>query len=139
MKTFRISHLNLDRYFQFIAERHAIYLKRQRGDPWPWTEDEILKTYKFTNIFRELDNGTIYCRTAIREPYADDPELFFNIASYRLYNYIDSHRDIGYVHEYDADKVMALMYARQAAGKRVFTGAHMITGTLGGNKIQQVF
>ena len=34
---------------------------------------------------------------------------------------------------------MALMYARQAAGKRVFTGAHMITGTLGGNKIQQVF
>jgi len=127
------------RYFQFIIERHAVYVRRQRGDPWPWTDDEILKTYKFTNIFRELDTGTIFCRKAIREPYADHPELFFNIATYRLYNYIDTYRAIGFVENYDPNLVMEEMYVRRDQGERIFTGAHMITGTLGGDKIHQVF
>jgi hypothetical protein len=127
------------RYFQFIKNRHAIYLRRQRGDAWPWTSDKILQTYKFTNIFRELDTGTIHCRTALREPYANHKELFFNIASYRLYNFIDTQKEIGYITKYDPFHTMDIMYARQARGERVFTGAHMITGTLGGSKIQQVF
>lgn len=127
------------KFFNFIKERHAIYLRRKRGDPWPWTDDPIMQTYKFTNIFRELDTGTVHCRKEIREPYADDPELFFNIASYRLYNYIDSQKAIGYVRHYNPKKVMYLMYKRQKEGYRIFTGAHMITGTLGGPKIEQVF
>lgn len=128
------------RYFQFIGERHAIYLRRMRGDKWPWTDDPILNEYKFTNIFRELDTGTIYCREAIREPYADHPELFFNIAAYRLFNYTESHKDMGFIDKkYNAKKVMEIMYSRREAGLRVFTGAHMTTGSLGGDKINQVF
>lgn len=134
-----IPEANLKQYFNFIKERHAIYIRRNRGDEYPWTEDPILCSYKFTNIFRELDTGTIHCRRAIREPYADDKELFFNIASYRLYNYIETQREIGYLRDYSPVQMMQKMYARRERGDRIFTGAHMITGTLGGDKIQQVF
>jgi len=142
MKTFKKDMLGW--YWHFINERHAIYVRRSRGDSWPWTEDEILMTYKFTNVFRELDTGTIWCRENIREPYAMHPELFFNIAMYRLYNYWPSAQEImdkiGFVEKLSQlNKVAGLMYKRQARGERVFTGAHMITGTLGGNKIHQVF
>jgi hypothetical protein len=139
MSDYEISKDALKRFFGFIKERHAIYIRRNRGDEWPWTDDKILQTYKFTNIFRELDTGTVHCRTAIREPYADDRELFFNIATYRLYNYIDTQREIGYIYHYDPERVMNLMYIRRNRGDRIFTGAHMITGTLGGDKIWQVF
>ena len=130
---------NAKRFFDFIKERHAIYIRRKRGDPWPWTNDPILQAYKFTNIFRELDTGTVHCRKAIREPYANHHELFFNIATYRLYNYTETQKEIGYIIRYNPDDAMALMYARRKRKERVFTGAHMITGTLGGDKVWQVF
>ena len=125
--------------FDFMYERHAIYIRRHRGDPFPWTEDEILMKYKFTNVFRELDTGTIWLRKNVIEPYADHPELFFNIAMYRLYNFIDTAEEIGYLEYYHTDAIMEKMYARKERGEKVFTGAHMITGTLGGDKITQVF
>ncbi len=137
--TRRIAEHNLARFFKFITERHAIWYRRNRGDEWPWTDDPILQTYKFTNIFRELDTGTIHCREAIREPYADHPELFFNIASYRLYNYTETQKELGFIENYNYKDVMEIMYARRERKERVFTGAHMITGTLGGDKIWQVF
>jgi len=41
------------------------------GKPEPWTEDPILQRFKFTNIFRELDRGTLVLRHLI----ADNPDL----------------------------------------------------------------
>ena len=43
---------NLKRFFYYINERHRIYLKREEGHSWPWTDDEILQTYSFCNVFR---------------------------------------------------------------------------------------
>lgn len=130
----------LEMFFYWLQERHSIYIKKTRGDPWPWTKDPILKEYKFTNCYRELDSGTIFCRKEIREPYAAHPELFFNIAMYRLFNLIDTYEDIGFVTNYDYENVIEpIIRYRRERGLQVFTGAHMITGTLGGDKIWQVF
>ena len=116
-------------------------------NPWPWTDDPILRVHKFTNVFRELDRGTVWCREWIREPYADDPELFFNIATYRRYNWIDTAAELGYIHQYDPDRYNGLMMRRQARGEQIFTGAHMICGTIRDpetgeipySKVEQVF
>lgn len=125
-------------YFHFVEERHAIYIRRNRGDEWPWTEDPILQKYKFTNVFRELDTGTVYCRESIREPFANHPELFFNIAMYRIMNWIDTFEHIGFVEEFDSKYVNGVLRKMRKDGKQIFTGAHMITGTLGGDKIHQI-
>lgn len=119
-------------YFTFCEKRHEIYLKRQAGYPWPWTTDLILQKYKFTNICRELDTGTIWLREYIREPYAGHPELFFNMALYRRYNltlFADALRmNIGFIEDYPAikDELLKFCHDYHSQGGKVFTSAHMI-------------
>ena len=43
----------------FIKERESIRLKRLNGDEWPWTKDRILRDYKFTNVSRNYDQGSL--------------------------------------------------------------------------------
>lgn len=120
----------LAQLFYWMHERHAIYLRRKAGMPWPWSDDPIFQRYKFTNVFRELDAGTIWCRERIREPYAMHPELFFNIAAYRRYNLIGTAEELGFIENYDPKWAMDLMYQRRARGLSIFTGAHMVCGTI---------
>lgn len=54
-------------FFTFARARHQIYLDRAAGKPYPWVEDGILDTYRFTNVFRELDRTTIWFRENVRE------------------------------------------------------------------------
>lgn len=43
---------------KFCAERHMIYISRLEGQPAPWTKDPILRSYRFCNIYREIDRVT---------------------------------------------------------------------------------
>lgn len=61
-------------FWYWISERHAIYLRRQRGLPKPWTDDPILRDYKFTNPFRENDRGTVWLRENFLKPHDINPE-----------------------------------------------------------------
>lgn len=150
---------HVERFFWWINERHWIYLQKDAGDPWPWTDDPILQTYKFTNVFRELDTGTVWYRENWREPFAHHPKLFFNTCLYRQFNYWPTAEFLGFI-EHDGDELVqdpneerwwSIWYPehienalreRKQSGMRVFTGAHMLTGTLGGpekkDKVWQV-
>jgi hypothetical protein len=124
-------------FFKFISERHQIYLNRQAGMPFPWTEDEILQTYSFCNVFRELDTVTIWIRENWREPYADHPNLPFAMAMARQINWTDTLAEIGFPEEWNPEHAKNVMRARQLKKEKVYTGAYMLTGTLGGPKIDQ--
>lgn len=125
------------RFFQFIEERHNIFLRRQAGDSWPWTKDKILQTYSFCNVFRELDTVTCWIRENFREPYANHKNLWFAMAMSRLINWHPTLEEIGFPKTWDADRVAKIMRRRQKLGKKVFTGAYILTGGLGGTKIDQ--
>lgn len=56
-------------FWKFINERHAIYLKRKAKQPKPWSDDPIFQEWKFTNVFRELDRGTIALRQMLKTLY----------------------------------------------------------------------
>lgn len=43
----------------FIKERMLIWERREVGESVPFTEDVILRDYRFCNIYRELDRQTI--------------------------------------------------------------------------------
>ena len=134
-------------FFDFMQERHAIYERKKAGQPYPWTGDPILRQYKFCNVFRELDTGTVWCREHIREPYADETDLFFNIAAYRNVNDVGTWNavceaeqawtGVPFITLYDAERVKGVMWRRKAAGLRVFTNAHMLTGLHCGDKVVQ--
>ena len=128
---------NIERFFDYINERHSIYLKRQKRDPFPWTEDEILQTFSFCNVFRELDTVTIWLRQNWREPYADHPNLPFAMSMARQINWPDTLEELGFPEHWNPERIKAIMQGRMDRGEKVYTGAYMLTGTLGGTKVEQ--
>ena len=127
----------LDRFYSYINERHAIYIRRQAGVKPFWTEDKILQTYSFCNVFRELDTVTIWLRENWKEPYADHPNLPFAMAVARQINCPDTLQEIGFPEHWNPGRVKAIMQGRMDRGEKVYTGAYMLTGTLGGTKVEQ--
>ena len=128
---------SVEGFYDYINERHAIYLKRFIGEPHPWTDDEILQTYSFCNVYRELDKVTVWIRENWKEPYADHPNLPFAMAVARQINWPDTLQEIGFPEHWNPERVKAIMQGRMDRKEKVYTGAYMLTGTLGGTKVEQ--
>lgn len=73
---------NLERYKSFVRARHGVWVKRDLGLPAPWTDDPIVATRKFTNVFRILDRGSQFVLTDLL-----DPELSVRDQLARLFLY----------------------------------------------------
>lgn len=116
----------LKQFCTFIAMRHLVQMKKRGGLPKPWTDDEILQTYRFCNIYRELDTVTQWIAGNWRFPHRNDPDLWFAMAVARLVNWPDSLAAVGYPAPWNAKRFVKHMDARKAAGEKVFTGAYMI-------------
>ena len=50
-------------FFDFINRRHRIHHRNRNS--WPWTHDDILRTYRFTNVFRPLDAVSQDCKRKV--------------------------------------------------------------------------
>lgn len=75
----------LREFWTFVAERQAIYWRRTKGKPRPWTQDPILDEYFFTNVYRELDGGTQYYIDHIAN-LTNPRDLVFGTLAYRYFN-----------------------------------------------------
>lgn len=60
--------MSAEAFFAFARARHEITLARRAGLPRPWTDDPILQTYRFTNVFRERDRTTEWIARHVRAP-----------------------------------------------------------------------
>eukprot|EP01083_Nonionella_stella_P002046 5873_1 len=124
--------LNLDNFrvfWRYIHERHLICKKRAIGLPPPWTDDEVLRQFKFTNVFRDIDPGTRYVIDELIPAYKSSPaDLLLNCLIYRLYNRIDTVRVLGAVtiRSFDREKFEARLRVRAKAGP-VFTNAFIVS------------
>lgn len=74
--------------YDFITQRYQIHLKKDvlKETP-PWTTDQVLKGFRFTNIRREHDKESKW----VIEHIANNPELSYedkllNVILFRLYN-----------------------------------------------------
>lgn len=75
-------------FFAFAKERHKIYLRRvEQKLPAPWTDDPILHKFRFTNVYRELDNVTLWFAKNARNRYESDPvATMMATVVFRLFN-----------------------------------------------------
>lgn len=127
-----------DRLVYWIQERESIRLKKEAGEPRPWTDDEILNTYKFCNVRRADDRVSRWLITNWYEPYHDHPNMVVAATLARQLNNPSSLEEIGFPTEWNAKKVENILNDRTNRGLRNFSPAYMITGTLGGTKVQQI-
>lgn len=143
----------IDDFFWWINERHRIWMKRQAGEPKPWTKDPVLQEFKFTNVFRELDRGTIALRDMVQtglgfsldQPcvvpltlidHDDAPLLAWNIIWYRLFNWHEHATDPGYCDW--PSRLEERLRRKKIYGEKIFTAAHMTVGKRGISKVEYV-
>ncbi|MGH7240439.1 MAG: nucleotide kinase domain-containing protein [Candidatus Saccharimonadales bacterium] len=80
-----------DTYWQFAAERQEIFFRRLNRHSPPWSEDEVLSRYKFTNCYRAADRVSQYLiRHVIYEGSQEPEEVFFRIILFKLFNKIET-------------------------------------------------
>ena len=53
-------------FLVFLYERHTMWSKKRRGKT-DLTSNSILKNHRFTNIYRELDKGTMFFRKNVNQ------------------------------------------------------------------------
>lgn len=134
----KLANASVDEFFGWINERHNIYVNRfDKGMRKPWTQDHILRTYKFTNVFRQLDKGTIALNKMLGKWHRstaqfkdmemeDAIDILFNVVWYRLFNRYEHAEDIGFQHSGDHEKIRQLLIHKRDSGQKVFTNAHMV-------------
>lgn len=80
---------HVDKFFAYAKKRHAIFLDREDGKPAPWTDDPILQTNKFCNVFRENDKVTRWFAKHVREPLRNKtPDILLATVTFRMFNRI---------------------------------------------------
>ena len=80
-------------YWTFASRRQKTFEARLDGKPWPWTDDRILNTYKFCNVFRAADRVSQYMirdvvyKTDNRTTASD---RLFQIVAFRTFSRIET-------------------------------------------------
>lgn len=125
----------LNLLWYWINERHRIYLRRLEGQPFPWTEDKILRRFKFTNAFRQLDRVTQawtdrYVRLLDRGKSLSDGDLLFHCAMFRLFNWPETYDALFYglrSTDWNFDKAVKILERRRDEDyEQIFTGAYIV-------------
>lgn len=120
--------MNTAALFDFIKERHAIYMKRKAGIPAPWTSDPILSEFRFCNVYRNLDRQTVLLHKnwLFNPQHGVDPDAWFAMAVARFVNWWPSLEEMGYPVAWNPERFVKALDSRKAKGEKVFTGAYMI-------------
>lgn len=136
-----------DVLWRFAAERQAVLLRRVRGQTPPWTEDAILRQYRFTNAYRAADRVSQYLiRRVIYDGAWGLRDTTFRVLLFKLFNKIETwehlERRFGPL-TYDAFDPHAFATALEelrSARKPIYSGAYIMppvstgSGTAGAAK-----
>jgi hypothetical protein len=77
-----------DLYWHFASERQQMFTRRVAGQPGPWTDDPILREFKFCNVFRAADRVSQYMIRDVcyhGEPCTPEDRLF-QIVAFRTFS-----------------------------------------------------
>lgn len=131
--------------FYWVREREKIRWQKENNLPMDnsgdgtryWTDDPILRTYRFCNVRREDDRGTVWIRQNIRERFAGHPHLWFMLCIARQINWPDTLAALmGNVHpghawpddaSFSLRNITYILNGRKSRGEKVYTGAYMIS------------
>lgn len=129
------------RLLAFIDEREGIRQRRISGKPWPWTQNEILQTYRFTNVHREDDAVSRHYQKTIRKYYQENPIVIPATVLYRwfnrpetcdyFFNQQDFYKQSPFERYLDTNDLTILTHTLSNIPRPHVTGAYIITGKPG--------
>lgn len=122
-----------DTYWRFAAARQRIYSSRLAGLPAPWTDDEILRDHRFTNVFRASDRVSQYLIATVQR-CPEGPEFadaVFRTLLFKIFNredtWIGLERQVGPVlwRTYDFGRYRAALDELAANGP-IYSAAYLM-------------
>lgn len=122
-----------DSYWTFAHERLAIYHRRLAGALPPWTQDPILRQYRFTNVYRASDRVSQYLiRSVIYSGDQSPREVFFRTLLFKLFNKIETwelliaHVGIPSSADFDPAEYGRVLASAMHARKTIYSAAYII-------------
>lgn len=125
-------------YFYFMQERMNMFWRKVDGAHHDkWSDDPILRTYKFTNVYRATDRVSQYL---IRNVIYKDlnrytpKDVLLRIIVFKIFNKIETWEYLTLSHSYitiekfDPHKISELLSLRQQRSP-IFSNAYMMTGS----------
>lgn len=127
----------LDEIVWWIREREKIRKAKESGAPKPWTSDPFLQGYRWCNVSRAMD---AISRTLLTKWYQDGPfaEQLVAATLGRLINWTDTLLEASGGKPFSLTllpTMRAALHARAARSQKIFTGAYVVPGVPGRNKI----
>lgn len=123
-------------YWRLAAERQAIFFRRIANEPLPWTNDPILKSYKFCNTYRASDRVSQYLiRNVIYKGSQNEEEVVFRALLFRMFNKIETWQHLETVFgSVDLSRFTFKDYARALenrlnSGEAIFGNAFILCAT----------
>ena len=122
-----------DTYWRFAAERQEIFFKRWRRSSAPWTDDQILSQFKFTNAYRASDRVSQFLiKEVIYSGDQSEEEVFFRTILFKLFNKIETWRllvkSLGRVtyQDFDFRKYDAVLSKAIDNGDTIYSAAYIM-------------
>ncbi len=85
-----------DTYWRFAADRQSIYEARLAGAPPPWTDNEVLREFRFTNVFRASDRVSQFLlgQVVYNGDEHSPEDLVFRSLLFKMFNRISTWRGL---------------------------------------------
>jgi hypothetical protein len=118
----------------WIKERESVRKAKESGLPKPWTTDPLLLSFRFCNVRRMDDRVSreLFERWYPRHAVRCGAELTCALFA-RLINWPEALDEV-----IDLDAARGVLLDRAARGKKVFTGAYVVPGVPGKNKVDSI-
>lgn len=123
-------------YWTFASRRQEVFERRLQGDLWPWTDDPILRTYKFCNVFRAADRVSQYMIREVAYGLRDDgsyADRAFRILAFRTFSNIATWNglkvELGHaptLEDLEGGRFEAALDRLKAANGGLYTGAFIL-------------
>lgn len=121
-----------DTYWKFAYERQNIFYARINNIT-PWTNDEVLSTYKFTNAYRASDRVSQYLlKNVIYKSEYNKEDTIFRILLFKLFNkietweYLENKLDGIDFKRYSFEKYDKLLLELIEKNKKIYSAAYIM-------------
>lgn len=122
-----------DTFWRFACERQRIFFARMEGQMPPWTNDIILREYKFTNAYRASDRVSQYLiKDVIYKGDQTPREIFFRTILFKLFNKIETwellKQKVGDIisKEFSVKRYSSILNWAMAEGVRIYSSAYIM-------------
>lgn len=120
-------------YWRFAAERQEVFFARLNGIKEPWTNDPIIREYKFTNTYRASDRVSQYLiKNVIYSKRWDLNDTVFRVILFKLFNKIETWKLLEHnfgeirLSTFNIEKFDKVLDKAISSGTPIYSGAYIM-------------